>query len=61
MGDLLMDQVQVRAGIEFVKNGVRSGKLKPTVSKAFPLEDTAESHRYLDSGQHFGKVVLRVG
>lgn len=61
MGDLLMDPVKAQAGIAFVKDGVRSGKLRPTVSKALPLEDAAEAHRYLDSNQHFGKIVLTVG
>lgn len=60
MGDLLMDPVKTQAGIAFVKDGVRAGKLKPTVGKIFPLEDAAESHRYLDAHQHFGKVVLSV-
>lgn len=61
MGDLLMDQPKAQAGIEFIKSGVQSGKLTPTVGKTFPLEQAAESHRYLDANQHFGKVVLSVG
>ena len=61
MGDLLMDQPKAQAGIEFVKSGVQSGKLKPTVGKSFSFEEAAESHRYLDSNQQFGKIVLRVG
>ena len=61
MADLLMDPVKAQAGIEFVKDGVRSGKLKPRVGKSFRLEDAVESHCYLDSNQHFGKVVLSVG
>jgi NADPH:quinone reductase-like Zn-dependent oxidoreductase len=60
MADLLMDPVKAQAGIAFVKDGVQAGKLKPTVSKTFSLEDAVESHRYLDSNQHFGKVVLSV-
>ncbi len=60
MGDLLMDQPKAQAGIEFVKRGVQAGKLKPTVGKIFPFADAVEAHRYLDSNQQFGKVVLSV-
>lgn len=33
-------------------------RLKPVVDRAFPLSETAEAHRYLESSQMFGKVVL---
>jgi NADPH:quinone reductase-like Zn-dependent oxidoreductase len=36
------------------------GKLKPVVDRTFPLKDAAEAHRYLESSQMFGKVVLVV-
>lgn len=58
VSDLLMDYVKSKAAIQFVKEGVQSGKLKPVVAKSFSLEDVVESHRYLESNQHFGKVVL---
>jgi NADPH:quinone reductase-like Zn-dependent oxidoreductase len=35
-----------------------AGRLKPVVDSAFPLSETAEAHRYLESGKMFGKVVL---
>lgn len=37
---------------------VFAGRLKPVVDKAFSLRDTAEAHRYLESSQMFGKVIL---
>jgi NADPH:quinone reductase-like Zn-dependent oxidoreductase len=33
-------------------------RLKPVVDRAFPLGEAAEAHRYLESSQMFGKVVL---
>jgi NADPH:quinone reductase-like Zn-dependent oxidoreductase len=33
-------------------------RLKPVVDRAFPLSEAAEAHRYLESSQMFGKVVL---
>jgi NADPH:quinone reductase-like Zn-dependent oxidoreductase len=26
----------------------------------FPLDQASEAHRYIESGQHFGKVVLSI-
>ena len=36
------------------------GILKPVVDKAFPLKEGEKAHEYLESGKHFGKVVLKV-
>jgi NADPH:quinone reductase-like Zn-dependent oxidoreductase len=36
------------------------GLLKPVVDKVFPLEEVQKAHEYLESGKHFGKVVLKV-
>lgn len=35
--------------------------IAPPVAREFPLSDTAEAHRFLESGSGFGKVVLRIG
>jgi zinc-binding alcohol dehydrogenase/oxidoreductase len=39
---------------------VASGKVRPVVDRAFPLEDAAAAHEYLESGRQFGKVVLTI-
>lgn len=36
------------------------GELRPVVDSSFPLEAVADAHRYLETNQNFGKVVLRV-
>ncbi len=36
----------------------RDGKLEVTVDRAFPLDDAAEAHRYLQTGHARGKVVV---
>jgi len=36
------------------------GLLKPVVDKIFPLKEGNKAHEYLESGKHFGKVVLKV-
>src|SRR5262249_33569650 len=39
---------------------VAAGKLKAVVDRVFPLAETSAAHAYLESGQQFGKVVIRV-
>ena len=34
------------------------GRVRPTVDKIFKAEDVGEAHRYLESNESFGKVVL---
>ena len=40
---------------------VEAGKLRGVVDKVFPFSEVAAAHQYLESGQHFGKVVLSFG
>ena len=35
-------------------------RLKPVVDRAFPLEEAARAHTYLEENRNFGKVVLKV-
>jgi putative PIG3 family NAD(P)H quinone oxidoreductase len=37
---------------------VAAGRVRPVIDRVFALQDAAEAHRYLDSGEHIGKVLL---
>lgn len=39
---------------------VAAGRLRPVVDRVFPFEQIASAHRYLESREAFGKVVLTV-
>ncbi|OGS51512.1 MAG: alcohol dehydrogenase [Euryarchaeota archaeon RBG_16_68_12] len=45
---------------EEVMKLVFMGRLKPVVDTVFPLEEARKAHEYLERGEQFGKVVLRV-
>jgi len=36
------------------------GVLKPAMDRAYPLVEAAEAHRRIESGAHFGKIVLKM-
>lgn len=37
------------------------GKVRPVISRAFPLADVADAHALLESGENVGKIVLTMG
>jgi NADPH:quinone reductase-like Zn-dependent oxidoreductase len=47
-------------GKTFVVDGLASGAFKPVIAKTFSLEQIVEAHRYLESNQQFGKVIVTV-
>ncbi len=46
---------------QYVLDGLESGKLKPVIAKTFPFEKIADSHRFLESNEQIGKIVVTVG
>jgi NADPH:quinone reductase-like Zn-dependent oxidoreductase len=46
--------------VRFINEGLADGSLKPIIAKTFPLEEIVKAHRYLESNQQIGKVVVTV-
>jgi len=51
---------EYREDFTFLNALVAAGKIKSAIDRCYPLEQTAEAHRYVDTGQKKGHVVITV-
>lgn len=58
VGHLWEERAQLTPLMEMLLAELRAGRLRPVVAKTFPLERVADAHRFIQSRQNIGKVVL---
>jgi len=46
---------------EAMNRAITASGLRPIIDKVFPFDEAPAAYRHLQSAQHFGKVVIRVG
>lgn len=54
------DPARLAAAKAFILRGLEEGRLRPTIARIFAFDQIVEAHRFLESNQQFGKVVVRV-
>jgi NADPH:quinone reductase len=47
-------------GKQYVLDGPASGALKPIVAKTFPFEKIVDAHRFMESNEQIGKIIVTV-
>lgn len=58
--EILGDPGRLAAAKAFILDGLARGALRPVIARTFPFDQIAEAHRYLESNQQFGKIVVTV-
>jgi NADPH:quinone reductase-like Zn-dependent oxidoreductase len=58
LGHLWNERRQLASLMEMLVSELESGRLAPVVARTFPLERVADAHRFIQSRQNIGKVVL---
>lgn len=58
LGHLWEQRRQLAGLMDLLLSELRAGRIAPVVARTFPLERAADAHRYMQSRQNIGKIVL---
>jgi NADPH:quinone reductase-like Zn-dependent oxidoreductase len=54
------DEKRRKAAVKYIVKGLASGAFKPVIDRTFAFDDMADAHRYMESNEQFGKIVVTV-
>ena len=58
--EITSDPQRLERGKKYINDGLAEGSFKPIIARTFPLGKIVEAHRYLESNQQIGKIVVTV-
>lgn len=58
MHEIVGDAARLDAAKAFILEGLADGSLRPTIARSFAFDDIVEAHRFLESNEQFGKIVV---
>jgi NADPH:quinone reductase len=59
--EVVSDPERMLRGKRYVLDGLASGKLRPIIAKTFPFDKIVEAHRFMESNEQIGKIIVTVG
>jgi NADPH:quinone reductase-like Zn-dependent oxidoreductase len=58
--EIIGDPARLERAKAFILDGLASGALRPVIARTFPFDRIVEAHRFLESNEQFGKIVVTV-
>ncbi|MET4307555.1 zinc-dependent alcohol dehydrogenase family protein [Bradyrhizobium sp. RT4b] len=58
--EIIRDPVRLARAKAFILDGLADGSLKPVIARTFPFDEIVEAHRFLESNNQFGKIVVTI-
>lgn len=58
--EIIRDPARLSKAKAFILDGLADGTLKPIIARTFRFEDIVEAHRFLESNEQFGKIVVTI-
>jgi NADPH:quinone reductase-like Zn-dependent oxidoreductase len=58
--EITRDPARLAQAKAFILGGLADGTLKPIIARTFRFEDIVEAHRFLESNEQFGKIVVTI-
>ena len=50
-----------REMFENLNRALEQSGIRPVIDRVFPFESVREAYRHMESGSHFGKIVIKIG
>ncbi len=50
----------LKTAVKYVYDHLESGSFKPRIDRTFPFEQIVDAHRYMESNQQIGKIVVTI-
>ncbi|EFM08455.1 Alcohol dehydrogenase zinc-binding domain protein [Paenibacillus curdlanolyticus YK9] len=51
---------QQRVNLDFLRELIEDGQIRPVIDRLYPLEQAADAHRYVETGRKKGNVILTI-
>jgi NADPH:quinone reductase-like Zn-dependent oxidoreductase len=58
VGEIVRDPQTASAAKQYIYDRLADGRFEPKIAKTFPLEQTVDAYRYVESNQQLGRVVV---